>query len=118
MYICRNIKWNIILRLAWLNLIVFLLWSAFVTCAFHFFEYQNFIISIPFLTLNLIGTILFSILIAWMFFTSETAGDNNENSFENFVNDVPTTALCKAIKIILTLEKYLAKLISSGRSSQ
>ena len=55
MYIRRNIKWNIILRFAWLNLIIFTLWSSLVAFGFHYFEHQGFIISIPFQPLSVIG---------------------------------------------------------------
>ena len=31
----------------------------------------------------------------------ETVGDSSEDPFENFINDVPMTALCKTIEIDL-----------------
>lgn len=40
-------------------------------------------------------------LIAWIFLTMETIGDNSEDPFENFINDVPMTALCRTIEIDL-----------------
>ena len=43
-------------------------------------------------------TIPFFILIAWMFITMELVGDNSEDPFENFVNDVPMTALTRVIE--------------------
>lgn len=55
MYTRRNIKWNLVLRFAWPNLIKFTLWSTFVTYIFHFFEHKGFIISIPFEPLSVIG---------------------------------------------------------------
>lgn len=46
-------------------------------------------------------TIPFSILISWIFTTMEIVGDNSEDPFENFINDVPMTALCRTIEIDL-----------------
>ncbi len=46
-------------------------------------------------------TLPFFILIAWIFITMELVGDNSEDPFENFVNDVPMTALCRTIEIDL-----------------
>ncbi|SDK16798.1 putative membrane protein [Catalinimonas alkaloidigena] len=46
-------------------------------------------------------TIPFSILISWVFTTMEIVGDNSEDPFENYVNDVPMTALCRTIEIDL-----------------
>jgi len=46
-------------------------------------------------------TIPFSILISWIYITMETVGDSSEDPFENFINDVPMTALCKTIEIDL-----------------
>ena len=43
----------------------------------------------------------FSILISWIFTTIEIVGDNSEDPFENYVNDVPMTALCRTIEIDL-----------------
>jgi putative membrane protein len=43
-------------------------------------------------------TIPFYTLIAWIFLTMEIVGDNSEDPFENFVNDVPMTALCRTIE--------------------
>lgn len=43
----------------------------------------------------------FFVLIAWIFNTMETVGDNSEDPFENFINDVPMTALCRTIEIDL-----------------
>ena len=42
-----------------------------------------------------------SVLISWIFLTMETVGDSSEDPFENFVNDVPMTALCRTIEIDL-----------------
>lgn len=41
------------------------------------------------------------IIIAWIFITMEVVGDNSEDPFENFINDVPMTALCRTIEIDL-----------------
>jgi putative membrane protein len=46
-------------------------------------------------------TIPFSVLISWVFITMEIVGDNSEDPFEGFVNDVPMTALCRTIEIDL-----------------
>ncbi len=46
-------------------------------------------------------TIPFSVLISWIFLTMEMVGDNSEDPFENFINDVPMTALCRTIEIDL-----------------
>ncbi len=43
----------------------------------------------------------FSTLISWIFLTIEIVGDNSEDPFENFINDVPMTALCRTIEIDL-----------------
>ena len=46
-------------------------------------------------------TIPFSILISWIFTTIEIVGDNSEDPFENYVNDVPMTAISRTIEIDL-----------------
>lgn len=46
-------------------------------------------------------TVPFCVLISWIFITMELVGDNSEDPFENFVNDVPMTALCRTIEIDL-----------------
>ena len=43
----------------------------------------------------------FSVLISWVFHTMEVVGDNSEDPFENFINDVPMTALSRTIEIDL-----------------
>ena len=43
-------------------------------------------------------TIPFCVLISWIFITMEMVGDNSEDPFENFINDVPMTALCNTIE--------------------
>lgn len=40
-------------------------------------------------------------LIAWVFNTMEIVGDTSENPFENAINDVPMTAICRTIEIDL-----------------
>lgn len=47
------------------------------------------------------ATIPFSMLISWIFSTMEVVGDNSEDPFENYINDVPMTALCRTIEIDL-----------------
>jgi len=43
-------------------------------------------------------TIPFFVLIAWIFMTMELVGDNSEDPFENYVNDVPMSALTRVIE--------------------
>jgi putative membrane protein len=43
----------------------------------------------------------FSVLISWFFSTMEIVGDNSEDPFENYVNDVPMTAISRNIEIDL-----------------
>jgi ion channel-forming bestrophin family protein len=40
-------------------------------------------------------------LIAWIFNTMEVVGDTSENPFENAVNDVPMTTICRFIEVDL-----------------
>ncbi|NEU70013.1 hypothetical protein GK091_24240 [Spirosoma agri] len=46
-------------------------------------------------------TVPFYTLIAWVFLTMEVVGDTSENPFENSINDVPMTAICRNIEIDL-----------------
>lgn len=46
-------------------------------------------------------TVPFAVLIAWIFNTMEVTGDTSENPFENAINDVPMTAICRNIEIDL-----------------
>ncbi|MGV3560088.1 bestrophin family protein [Larkinella arboricola] len=46
-------------------------------------------------------TIPFFTIIAWIFNTMEIVGDTSENPFENSINDVPMTAICRNIEIDL-----------------
>jgi ion channel-forming bestrophin family protein len=43
----------------------------------------------------------FTTTISWIFMTIEIVGDSSEDPFENFINDVPMTALCRNIEIDL-----------------
>lgn len=43
----------------------------------------------------------FTTIISWIFMTLELVGDNSEDPFENFMNDVPMNALCRNIEIDL-----------------
>ncbi|QDT10270.1 bestrophin family protein [Planctomycetes bacterium K23_9] len=43
----------------------------------------------------------FTTIVGWIFFTMETVGDASEDPFENFINDVPMTALCRTVEIDL-----------------
>ena len=40
-------------------------------------------------------------MISWIFTTIEIVGDNSEDPFENYVNDVPMTAISRTIEIDL-----------------
>ena len=44
-------------------------------------------------------TIPFSMLISWVFFTMEQIGEYSENPFDNSVNDVPISTICRNIEI-------------------
>lgn len=46
-------------------------------------------------------TVPFYTVIAWVFYTMEVVGDTSENPFENSINDVPMTAICRNIEIDL-----------------
>ena len=46
-------------------------------------------------------TVPFSVIISWIFMTMELVGDHSEDPFENYINDVPMTALCRTIEIDL-----------------
>lgn len=46
-------------------------------------------------------TVPFYTLIAWVFHTMEVVGDTSENPFENSINDVPMSAICRNIEIDL-----------------
>ncbi|MDB5240731.1 MAG: hypothetical protein JWP57_1356 [Spirosoma sp.] len=46
-------------------------------------------------------TVPFFTVIAWIFNTMEMVGDTSENPFENSINDVPMTAICRNIEIDL-----------------
>jgi putative membrane protein len=40
-------------------------------------------------------------IIGWVFNTMEVVGDTSENPFENAINDIPMTAICRTIEIDL-----------------
>ncbi|MCD6067932.1 MAG: hypothetical protein K0S33_2758 [Bacteroidetes bacterium] len=46
-------------------------------------------------------TIPISVTLSWIFYTMEVVGDSSENPFENAINDVPITAICRNIEIDL-----------------
>lgn len=46
-------------------------------------------------------TIPLATLICWIFFIMEVVGDKSENPFENGINDIPMTAICRTIEIDL-----------------
>jgi len=50
-------------------------------------------------------TVPFCALISWVFYSMESIGDNSEDPFENYVNDVPMSAICN------TIERDLLQLI-------
>lgn len=41
------------------------------------------------------------VIIAWVFNTMEVVGDTSENPFENAINDIPLTSICRTIEIDL-----------------
>ncbi|MEM7107706.1 MAG: bestrophin family ion channel [Bacteroidota bacterium] len=47
------------------------------------------------------ATVPFTVLISWIFTTVDIIGDNSEDPFENYVNDVPMTAISRTIEIDL-----------------
>lgn len=42
-----------------------------------------------------------SVILSWIFYTMEVVGDSSENPFENAINDIPMTAICRNIEIDL-----------------
>lgn len=46
-------------------------------------------------------TVPFYSAIAWVFYTMEVVGDTSENPFENSINDIPMTAICRSVEIDL-----------------
>lgn len=42
-----------------------------------------------------------SVLMSWIYTTMEIVGDTSEDPFENYVNDVPMSAICRTIEIDL-----------------
>ena len=46
-------------------------------------------------------TIPFAVLVSWVFNTMEIVGHTSENPFENEINDVPMTAICRTVEIDL-----------------
>lgn len=46
-------------------------------------------------------TIPCAVLISWVFATMEVIGDASEDPFDNYINDVPMSALCRTIEIDL-----------------
>ena len=55
MYVRRNIKWNLILRFAWFNVIIFTVWNLIVVNLYHYFDHMGVDIAIPFQPISLIG---------------------------------------------------------------
>ncbi|HZH02384.1 MAG TPA: bestrophin family ion channel [Myxococcaceae bacterium] len=64
---------------------------------------QLFCLILPFGFVASLGwlTIPLSVLVSWTFFTLERVGDTSEDPFENKINDVPMSAICRAIEIDL-----------------
>jgi len=69
-----------------------------------------FIVLLPFSLLNELAKndpsmlwlmIPVSVLLSWIFYTMEKVGDSSENPFENGLNDVPMTSICRDIEIDL-----------------
>jgi len=80
---------------------------------YAFFSYVFVWLFVALLPLGLIGefarmgpdhiwlTVPFSMLVSWVFNTIEVVGHTSENPFENQMNDVSMTALCRTIEIDL-----------------
>ena len=63
-------------------------------------------------------TVPLAAVISWIFYTMETVGDASEDPFENFMTDVPMTALCRTIEIDLLANderKRRARTAASGQ---
>lgn len=66
-----------------------------------------FLVLLPFGLVREVGpsapwlVIPFSVLIGWVFYTMEQVGDSSENPFENAINDVPLSAICRNLEIDL-----------------
>jgi putative membrane protein len=41
------------------------------------------------------------VILSWIFYMMEVVGDSSENPFENAINDIPMTAICRSIEIDL-----------------
>jgi putative membrane protein len=54
-----------------------------------------------------------SVLISWIFNVMEIVGDRSENPFENGVNDIRMTAICRTVEI--DLREMLGEKDISGR---
>lgn len=50
---------------------------------------------------NYVMVVLLSTLISWLYITIELVGDYSEDPFENFITDVPMSALCNSLEIDL-----------------
>ncbi len=50
---------------------------------------------------NYIVVVFLSTLISWLYITIELVGDYSEDPFENFITDVPMSALCTSLEIDL-----------------
>ena len=55
MYVKRHIRWPVILRFSWKNMLIFAAWSTIVTVVFVFLESRETNVGIPFLPLSVIG---------------------------------------------------------------
>ena len=44
-------------------------------------------------------TLPFLLLISWVFYTMEQIGEYSENPFDNGVNDIPISSICRNIEI-------------------
>ncbi len=73
MYVRRHIRFGIILRFAWRNLVLFTLWSLLVTAAYLGLKTYSINIGIPFAPLSTIG-------IAVAFYV----GFKNSQSYDRF----------------------------------
>lgn len=75
-----------------------------------FFFVGIFILILPFgimplvessMHISLWWSVLFSVLVSWVFLMMELVGDYSENPFEGMVNDIPMLSICRTIEIDL-----------------
>jgi predicted membrane chloride channel (bestrophin family) len=116
MYVFRNLSPKIIFNFAWKPLLTYALYGTGIYFLFHWLEHLEIDATIPFLPLSTIGiAVAFYVGFKnnqaydrfwegrkiWGGIVNTGVGDGSEDPFENFINDVPMTALCRTIEIDL-----------------